>query len=175
MSITEQAFKAADKRVSINRMTEHDLLEVVEIEENSALSRWGWAAYYAELQGTNNNLMLVARVANSRQQQRSHSLAGYIVARMGADELHINNVAVRENYRRRGIGRSLLDRILEEGTRAGMACAFLELRAGNHAALRLYEKCGFQVTARRERYYSEPVEDALVMITQLRQALDPSR
>jgi ribosomal-protein-alanine N-acetyltransferase len=170
MSITERAFKVADNGVSITRMSEHDLLEVVEIEENSGLSRWGWAAYYAELQGTNGNLMLVARVANSRQQQRSHSLAGYIVARMGANELHINNVAVRENYRRRGIGRSLLDLILEEGRRAGVACAFLELRAGNDAALALYENCGFRVTARRQKYYSEPVEDALVMITQLKQS-----
>src|SRR5688572_27846358 len=101
MSITEQAFKATDSGVSIARMTEHDLLEVVEIEENSGLSRWGWAAYYAELQSANSHLMLVARAANSRQQQRSYSLAGYIVARMGADELHINNVAVRESYRRR--------------------------------------------------------------------------
>jgi ribosomal-protein-alanine N-acetyltransferase len=167
MSITEQAFKIADNGVSIITMSEHDLLEVVEIEENSGLSRWGWAAYYAELQGTNRSLMLVARVANSKRQQRSHSLAGYIVARMGADELHINNVAVREIYRRRGIGRSLLDRILEEGTRAGVPCAFLELRAGNHAALALYENCGFRVTARRPKYYSEPVEDALVMSIQL--------
>jgi ribosomal-protein-alanine acetyltransferase len=167
MSISEQAFTTANSGVSITRMTEHDLLEVVEIEENSRLSRWGWAAYYAELQGTDSNLMLVARVANSRQQQRSHSLAGYIVARMGANELHINNVAVRENYRRRGIGRLLLDRILEEGSRAGVANAFLELRAGNEAALALYEKCGFRVTARRQKYYSEPAEDALVMIVQL--------
>ncbi len=167
MSITEQAFKAADSGVSITGMTEHDLLEVVEIEENSGLSRWGWAAYYAELQGTNSNLMLVARVANTKQQQRSHSLAGYVVARMGANELHINNVAVRENYRRRGIGRSLLDKILEAGKRAGVACAFLELRAGNDPALALYEKCGFRVTARRQKYYSEPAEDALVMIIEL--------
>lgn len=175
MSITEQALKAVGSGVSITRMTEHDLLEVVELEENSGLSRWGWAAYYAELQGTNSNLMLVARVANSREQQRSYSLAGYIVARMGADELHINNVAVRENYRGRGIGRSLLEMILTEGIKGGVLRAFLELRAGNDAALALYEKCGFRVTARRQKYYSEPVEDALVMITELQQSLDPSR
>lgn len=169
MSITEQALKTVASGVSITRMSEHDLLEVVELEENSGLSRWGWAAYYAELQGTNSNLMLVARVANSREQQRSYSLAGYIVARMGADELHINNVAVRENYRGRGIGRSLLEMILTEGIKGGVSRAFLELRAGNDAALALYEKCGFRVTARRQKYYSEPVEDALVMITELQQ------
>lgn len=169
MSLTSQtvpAISASEQDIAITNMTEHDLLEVVEIEENSGLSRWGWEAYYAELQGNNRELMFVARVANGERENGSPSLAGYIVARMGADELHINNVAVRESYRRRGIGRALLDRILAEATRCGSQAAYLELRAGNSAALSLYEKCGFRVTARRGRYYSDPVEDALVMMIQ---------
>jgi ribosomal-protein-alanine N-acetyltransferase len=88
---------------------------------------------------------------------------------MGAGELHINNVAVRGLYRRRGIARTLLEMILAEGIRGGAERAFLELRAGNNAALKLYEECGFRVTARRQKYYSEPVEDALVMIIRLQQ------
>jgi ribosomal-protein-alanine N-acetyltransferase len=165
MSSIKQA--PAVPSISIAMMTEHDLLEVVEIEESSGLSRWGWAAYYSELQGNNRELMLVARIADAEPKHRLHGLAGYIVGRMGADELHINNVAVREGYRRRGVGRELLTRILQEGKRGGVARAFLELRAGNSAALALYEECGFEVTARRSRYYSDPVEDALVMIIQL--------
>jgi ribosomal-protein-alanine N-acetyltransferase len=167
MSLTERAIAAAEQGVSITRMTEHDLLEVVEIEEGTGLSRWGWAAYYSELQGSNRDLMLVARLADARHRRVAPRLAGYIVGRMGADELHINNVAVRDTYRRRGIGRALLSRILEAGKRAGVPCAFLELRAGNRAALALYEECGFHVTSRRSKYYSEPVEDALVMTIQL--------
>jgi [ribosomal protein S18]-alanine N-acetyltransferase len=167
MSITEQAFEKLASGVSIGRMTEHDLLEVVEIEEQSGLSRWGWAAYYAELQGSNRDLMLVARAPESKAPRVSHTLAAYIVARIGANELHINNVAVRERYRRLGIGLNLLNRTIEEGRRRGIDSAFLELRAGNHAALSLYEKCGFQITSRRKNYYSEPLEDALVMTIQL--------
>jgi ribosomal-protein-alanine N-acetyltransferase len=167
MSLIEQAVPATRQGVSIMRMTEHDLLEVVDIEESSGLSRWGWAAYYAELQGSNKHLMLVARVPGGENGQGCPRLAGYIVARIGADELHINNVAVREGYRRCGIGRALLDCILAEGRRSGAARAFLELRAGNSAALALYENCGFSVSSRRGKYYSEPVEDALVMITRL--------
>ena len=148
-------------------MTEHDLLEVVDIEERSGLSRWGWAAYYAELQGSNKHLMLVARVGGGEHIPVGSRLAGYIVARLGADELHINNVAVRDRYRRSGIGRALLDFILAEGKRSGVSRAFLELRAGNAAALALYESCGFRISSRRGKYYSEPVEDALVMITEL--------
>jgi len=82
-------------------------------------------------------------------------------------------VAVRPRYRRRGIGRTLLDLILKAGTRSGAVSAFLELRAGNSAALALYEECGFRVTARRSKYYSEPSEDALVMIANLSETLDP--
>src|SRR6476619_4366735 len=98
--------------IAIERMSEHDLLEVVQIEEQSGLSRWGWAAYYAEMQGTNRDLMLIARVAPAPiiEHQR---IAGYIVARESAGELHINNVAVRNQYRRRGIGSALLGRIVE--------------------------------------------------------------
>jgi len=167
MAMTEQVIEKLGNGFSISRMTEHDLLEVVEIEEESGLSRWGWAAYYAELQGDNRDLMLVARAPESKAPRVSHRLAGYIVARVGANELHINNVAVRERYRRQGIGITLLARILEEGKCRGVEVAFLELRAGNSAALSLYEKCGFNLTARRKNYYSEPTEDALVMTIQL--------
>ena len=175
MSLTQQAISAAEQGISITRMSEHDLLEVVEIEENSGLSRWGWEAYYAELQGSNRDLMFVARVVDDEPKQGSPNLAGYLVARMGAAELHINNVAVRERYRRRGIGRALLDKILAEAMSRGVRRAFLELRAGNSAALGLYERCGFRVTSRRNKYYSEPLEDALVMIIELGETLDRSR
>jgi len=167
MSLSEQALTTVAEGISITAMTEHDLLEVVEIEESSGLSRWGWAAYYAELQGSNKDLMLVARVADAEKRRGHPRVAGYIVGRMGADELHINNVAVRDDYRRKGIGRALLSLILEKGKRSGVPCAFLELRAGNAAAQALYEECGFRVTAERRNYYSDPVEDALVMIVQL--------
>ena len=161
--------------VSIAKMTEHDLLEVVEIEESSGLSRWGWAAYYAELQGRHRNLMFVARINNPEQRRGVSTLAGYIVARMGADELHINNVAVRDEYRRQGIGQDLLGKIIEQGRLLGTPVAFLELRAGNNAALALYQKWGFKVTARRKNYYFDPVEDALVMTVKLIESLDPIR
>lgn len=147
--------------IAILPMTEHDLLEVVEIEEQSGLSRWGWAAYYAELQGHNRSLMLIARAKGREAENRQ--VVGYIAARAAAGELHINNVAVRESYRRNGIGSLLLSRAIEEGKRLGASSAFLEVRSGNLAAQSLYQKCGFLPIARRPRYYSEPLEDAVVM------------
>ena len=156
-----------EMEIAIVRMTEHDLLEVVEIEEQSGLSRWGWAAYYAELQGGNRELMLVARPVNSPSLDQNQ-IAGYIVARETAGELHVNNIAVRDQYRRRGYGSLLLGRVLDEAREKRATTAFLEVRSGNSAAQSMYQKCGFKPIARRANYYSDPPEDAVVMSLDLR-------
>lgn len=168
MPLAGSAYSDPSEQVYISTMTEHDLLEVVEIEEHSGLSRWGWAAYYAELQGSNQRLMLVARVTRPLEEVKTDHIAGYIVARLAVNELHINNVAVRREYRRRGIGSALLTRILEAGQGLAATAAFLEVRAGNSLAQGLYEKCGFRGVGRRRNYYSAPVEDALIMSAQLK-------
>ncbi|HEY5884462.1 MAG TPA: ribosomal protein S18-alanine N-acetyltransferase [Pyrinomonadaceae bacterium] len=158
--------KPTIEEIMIGRMSEHDLLEVVEIEEQSGLSRWGWAAYYAELQGANRELMFVAR-PSSLLVLESSTIVGYIVARETAGELHINNVAVRDQYRRRGIGAALLNQILDEARTRDAKAAFLEVRSANRAAQALYEKSGFRAIARRANYYSDPLEDAVVMSLEL--------
>jgi ribosomal-protein-alanine acetyltransferase len=147
-------------------MTEHDLLEVVEIEEACALSIWGWDAYYAELTQGDASLMWVALeedFGNKDGNSKSASVVGFIVARLGAGELHINNVAVRQAYRRHGLGRDLLNAVLSEGRRCGARDAWLEVRAGNLSAQALYARCGFIEVGRRTGYYRAPMEDALIM------------
>jgi [ribosomal protein S18]-alanine N-acetyltransferase len=166
MGTAEPKTSAQECDVEIVRMTEHDLLEVVEIEEQSGLSRWGWAAYYAEMQGGNRELMLVAKPLQASVDERS--IAGYIVARETAGELHINNVAVRDQYRRRGYGALLLGRVIDEARKKHATAAFLEVRDGNSAAQALYKKCGFRAIAKRPNYYSDPPEDAVVMTLDLR-------
>jgi len=143
-------------------MSEHDLLEVVEIEQSSGLSRWGWNAYYAELASENRHLMLVARLAGGIA-EGNESISGYVVARLVAGELHINNLAVRQSHRQCGIGTALLTSVLAEAKSAEAFVAFLEVRAGNTVAQRFYEKVGFRVVGRRRNYYPEPREDALIM------------
>jgi [ribosomal protein S18]-alanine N-acetyltransferase len=148
----------------IARMTEHDLLEVVDIEQLSGISIWGWDAYHRELQSPEEVIMLVARISEPPSvESSSRSIAGFIITRLVAGELHINNVAVRQEFRRQGIAATLLRTVLSEGRTGGARLAFLEVRAGNTAAQGLYHRCGFRVTGRRKRYYREPVEDALLM------------
>src|SRR5258708_28349 len=94
----------AGLRLSIARMTEHDLLEVVAIEEISGISAWGWEAYHKELQSPEDVIMLVARTAPTESNQTdAQAIAGFIISRLVAGELHINNMAVRPELRRRGI------------------------------------------------------------------------
>lgn len=150
--------------LSIARMTEHDLLEVVEIEQLSALSAWGWDAYHKELQSPEDVIMLVARTETAESDpNHEHAVAGFIISRLVTGELHINNVAIRPEFRRQGIATQLLEAVLNEGRRGGARLAFLEVRTGNTAAQGLYRRCGFQVTGRRRRYYNQPIEDALLM------------
>ncbi len=149
---------------SIKRMTEHDLLEVVEIEELSGLSPWGWDAYHKELQSPEDVIMLTTQVGGiDANLNEGKGIAGFIVARVVANEMHVNNVAVRTEFRRQGLAAQLLRTVLDCGRRAGARMAFLEVRAGNRAAQALYHRCGFEAAGRRRRYYSNPVEDALLM------------
>jgi ribosomal-protein-alanine N-acetyltransferase len=79
------------------------------------------------------------------------------------DEIHINNVAIRPALRGKGIGTQLMQRVFEEARRLGARRATLEVRASNDGARRLYERLGFYVAGRRPNYYSQPVEDALIL------------
>ena len=153
----------ADRNVLIERMTEHDLLAVVEIEEESGLSPWGWDAYHKELQSPEEVIMLVARADSP-----DGGVAGFIVSRLIGSELHVYNVAVRPGLRRRGVAARLLRAVLEWGRLKGADLAFLEVREGNSAAQNLYRGCGFVVAGRRRQYYAAPVEDALLMSVSLR-------
>ncbi len=158
----ERASSPSMSEIVIERMIEHDLLEVVAIEEMSGLSPWGWDAYYAELQSHQNSIMVVARATGEGASPAS-IIAGFIVARQIADEIHVNNFAVKPEFRRQGIGQNLLKAVLSWAREKKAAQAVLEVRAGNEAAQRLYETCGFAVIGRRKRYYKSPTEDALLM------------
>jgi ribosomal-protein-alanine N-acetyltransferase len=79
------------------------------------------------------------------------------------DEAHFTNVAVRPDRQRRGLGRELLKRLLEEAAALGCKSATLEVRPSNAAAVALYEQAGFKGVALRPRYYSDNDEDALLM------------
>ena len=166
-----QTESAAGKslKVSLDSMTEHDLLEVVEIEAVCGLSPWGWDSYHRELGSGREAVMLVARIDVPQPfLADGMRIAGFVVSRVIARELHINNIAVRPEFQKMGIGSRLLNSALLTGAKQNCLAAFLEVRASNRAAQKLYEHCGFNLAGRRKRYYANPPENALIMSKNLR-------
>ncbi len=100
----------------------------------------------------------VSLVAESDQR-----VVGYIGYRSVLDEADITNVAVSPELRRQGIGRQLMGRLLSLAGEKGILTIFLEVRVSNTAAITLYEHAGFHTCGQRKNYYTEPVEDALLM------------
>jgi ribosomal-protein-alanine N-acetyltransferase len=143
---------------SIRLMQERDLIDVVEIEETSGLNRWGYDAYRRELFTNPNSIMMVARNLIP-----GPAVIGFFAGWIVEDELHVNNVASHRDYRRIGVGRSLMESAIDEARLRGGAQVVLEVRASNEAAQILYRELGFSLIGRRRDYYRLPTEDALVM------------
>jgi ribosomal-protein-alanine N-acetyltransferase len=92
-------------------------------------------------------------------------LVGHGILSIGAGEAHVLNVCVRPEYRCRGVGRRLLDHLLDRARSAGMLEAFLEVRPSNTSAIRLYQAMGFEQIGIRRGYYQAAAgrEDAAVL------------
>lgn len=90
-------------------------------------------------------------------------LVGFVGVWYQAGDAHIVSIAVREEYRRRGLGELLLIGAVEMAVRRGQQVVTLEVRASNDAAQALYAKYGFSQTGLRPRYYADNHEDAVIM------------
>jgi ribosomal-protein-alanine N-acetyltransferase len=97
-------------------------------------------------------------------------IIGYGVMSVGAGEAHILNLCVSELHRCRGVGRRLLNYLIERGSASGMSEAFLEVRPSNTSAIRLYLSIGFEQVGMRRGYYQAVGgrEDAAVLKLALR-------
>ena len=145
------------RRYWIDRLdADADLDGVLEVESESFTNPWTREMYTWELQNRAVCHIFVARM-------RECPVAGFCAFWLVLDEIHINNVAVRPQFRGVGIGSALLRHALAEARQLGARRATLEVRASNDAARRLYERLGFYVAATRRNYYTKPVEDALIL------------
>ncbi len=145
--------------LGIGPMTLADLDEIVAIERVSFPTPWTPAAFRYEMQQN--------RVARCTAMRAGTRVVGYLCLWEIGHEIHITNLAVHPDWRHRGIGRALLAAALAEGVARGVALAFLEVRPSNAPALALYGSLGFQVIGRRNGYYFDTGEDALVMEARL--------
>ncbi len=131
--------------------------EVSAIELESYENPWSRNAFETEL---GKNPVSSSRVALTTGP--SPRVAGYCVAWIVFEHIHIQNLAVHPEHRRRGLGRFLLLQALEEGRSSGATSALLEVRRSNAPAQNLYRTLGFEETGTRRDYYSLPREDALI-------------
>jgi len=90
-------------------------------------------------------------------------VVGMLILWMIVDEAHIATLATHHEFRRQGIAKQLLVKALDHAYEEGARSALLEVRAGNEAAQAMYRKFGFEVVGRRERYYKDNNEDAVLM------------
>jgi len=90
-------------------------------------------------------------------------VVGFLLAWFIADEGEIANVAVHPDWRGHGVGSALLDDVLADARAGPVTAVYLEVRASNNAAQALYASRGFQRVGRRRGYYSNPVEDAILL------------
>jgi ribosomal-protein-alanine N-acetyltransferase len=133
-----------------------DLDAVLAIEtasfNNPTTREW----YESELLRPDVCFIFVIRIPEAR-------VAGFCAFWRVVDQIHINNLAVHPNHRRQGLGSVLLDGVLAEAAHLGASHATLEVRRSNEAARRLYERAGFAAVAVRTSYYTNPIEDALIL------------
>lgn len=142
-----------------------DLDGVLEVEHasfNNPTSR-GW--YEKEMQRRDVCFVYVVRTPE-------HRVAGFCAFWRVLDQIHINNLAVRPELRGRGLGRHLLSHVLQEAGRMGAPGATLEVRRSNLPAQRLYEQAGFRLAGVRTSYYTNPIEDALILTREAPRAIE---
>jgi ribosomal-protein-alanine N-acetyltransferase len=133
-----------------------DISAVAAIEQDSFADPWSERSF-EELLVSRAAIFLVATRPDSE------IIFGYVIGYAVSDQAEILNLAVIGSARRHGIGGALLDAAIEAVSERGAPEIFLDVRESNKAALGLYRSRGFAEFGLRQRYYRNPVEDALVL------------
>lgn len=127
--------------------------------ESPEAARWSEDDYQQKLRHS-STLSLVAE--GSGAGAGSPPVAGFLLGQVAVDEMEILNFAVASEHRRQGLGRELLQQAFALAAARGVRRCWLAVRASNQAALLFYQGQGFVELYRQQKYYSGPVEDAVV-------------
>jgi len=116
---------------------------------------------------TREHYLMITRRQNDRRHalviEEDGDVGGFIVGSKIGDEWEIENVAVKPDARRRGLGSHMVGEFINLAKIIGAKAIFLEVRESNRAAIALYEKWAFTEEGRRKSYYKDPEEDALIL------------
>ncbi len=141
--------------LSIEEMRPVDLKEVMEIEIESFKTPWPRELFEKQLSVSSRISYVVAKLGGE--------IIGYGGAAQEGDVAHLTTIAVKEGFRRRGVGSAILSRLFELSKERGITSVTLELRRSNLAAFRFYTKLGFAPRFILGDYYADDDEDAIVM------------
>lgn len=139
----------------VRRFRPQDVDAVMAIaSESPEAASWSKKSYLRLVQET-GALSLVIEIEGQ--------IAGFLVGRLAADQAEVFNLAVKHTHRRKGLGAGLLAAALRKFASHGALRAYLEVRESNRGAIAFYEKYAFVKTGRRNGYYRNPDEAAIVM------------
>jgi [ribosomal protein S18]-alanine N-acetyltransferase len=143
--------------IRIDTMNEDDIAAVTAIDGPTQVTEGQLRAEFER----NWSRLWVAREGSAGD--AAEGVAAFLIAWHVADEFHVLNVATREDLRRRGIARALMDHVIAHARSARVKHVLLEVRRSNTPAIALYRKLGFFATGVRARYYQDD-EDAVEMM-----------
>ncbi|WP_226679454.1 ribosomal protein S18-alanine N-acetyltransferase [Mesobacillus jeotgali] len=144
-----------NKTITFRNMTVDDLDQVMEVEVNSFTIPWSREAFFNELTKNQFARYLIVEV--------DQKVVGYCGVWIIIDEAHITNIALLPEYRGLKLGEALMAKVMELAREMGALRVTLEVRVSNERAQNLYRKFGFEEGAIRKQYYTDNMEDALVM------------
>jgi len=141
--------------VILRKMTLDDVEQVVAIDKMSFSLPWPTSSFHFELTDNPASRCWVAELDGR--------IAAMLVAWFIVDEIHIATIATHPDFRKQGIGKKLLSFTLQSAKDEGAVSSFLEVRESNDTALMMYRKFGYVESGRREEYYKDNGEDAILM------------
>jgi len=164
---THDEHESLDRMVRVRPMTQTDIPLVIGIEHDAYPFPWS--------EGIFRDCVRVGYLCRVVEMQGQ--VFGYAILSFGADEAHVLNICIHRDWRDRGVGRRLLNYLLDQARKAGMHDAFLEVRPSNTSAIHLYESMGFtRVGVRKGYYQGTPTrEDAWVYRLRLRETRQTDR
>jgi ribosomal-protein-alanine N-acetyltransferase len=142
--------------VEFRRLKLRDLSAIEEIERSAYPTPWSRSMFAGELAKPSSVCLGAIDVERDR-------LVGYLIISRYVDAWHVMNIAVADDYRRRGIATRLMVRLFEITSGDANRGYTLEVRVSNEAAIHLYERLGFKARGVRRGYYTDNREDALIM------------
>jgi len=145
----------SEKKMNYRLMNLDDISAIVEIEREAFSSPWSEEAFRTEL---TQNLF-----AKYMIMELEDTIIGYVGMWLIIDEAHITNIAIQESHRGKGYGEKLLKELMTTAHWLGAQRMTLEVRVSNERAQKLYRKLGFYSSGLRPAYYSDNLEDALIM------------